>query len=129
MVRSSCSAPTSDIPPSTGPAISGLALIVAPILVGGFGAAFELGILRRLYGRDGHAFLMVTFGLTLIMGEVIRLVWGVEALQVKPPDSLSDIVFILDEPFPGGPAVPRRFRNRRRLGHLGNSWRGPASAC
>ena len=46
------------------------ALIVAPILVGGFGAAFELGILRRLYGRDGHAFLMVTFGLTLIMGEV-----------------------------------------------------------
>jgi branched-chain amino acid transport system permease protein len=77
-----------------------LALIAAPILVGGFGAAFELGILRRLYGRDGHAFLMVTFGLTLIMGEAIRLIWGVEALQVKPPESLSDIVFILDEPFP-----------------------------
>ena len=77
-----------------------VALIVAPILVGAFGAAFELGILRRLYGRDGHAFLMVTFGLTLVMGELIRLIWGVEALQVKPPESLSDIVFILDEPFP-----------------------------
>jgi branched-chain amino acid transport system permease protein len=77
-----------------------LALIVAPIIVGGFGAAFELGILRRLYGRDGHAFLMVTFGLTLVMGEVIRLIWGVEALQVTPPAALSDIVFILDEPFP-----------------------------
>ena len=76
------------------------ALIAAPILVGGFGAVFELAILRRLYGRDGHAFLMVTFGLTLVMGEVIRLMWGVEALQVKPPESLSDIVFILDEPFP-----------------------------
>jgi branched-chain amino acid transport system permease protein len=76
------------------------ALIVAPVLVGGFGAAFEMGILRRLYGRDGHAFLMVTFGLTLVMGEMIRLIWGVEALQVKPPESLSDIVFILDEPFP-----------------------------
>jgi branched-chain amino acid transport system permease protein len=76
------------------------ALIVAPLLVGGFGAAFELGILRRLYGRDGHAFLMVTFGLTLVMGEAIRLIWGVEALQVKPPAGLSDIVFILDEPFP-----------------------------
>jgi branched-chain amino acid transport system permease protein len=77
-----------------------VALIIAPILVGGLGAAFELGVLRRLYGRDGHAFLMVTFGLTLVMGEVIRLIWGVEALQVKPPAALSDIVFILDEPFP-----------------------------
>ena len=56
-----------------------------PGVVGGFGAAFELGILRQLYGRDGHAFLMVTFGLTLVMGEAIRLLWGVEALQVKPP--------------------------------------------
>ena len=77
-----------------------LALIAAPIVVGGFGAAFELGILRRLYGRDGHAFLMVTFGLTLVMGEAIRLIWGVEALQVKPPEILSGIVFIWDEPFP-----------------------------
>jgi branched-chain amino acid transport system permease protein len=76
------------------------ALVAAPILVGGFGSAFELGILRRLYGRDGHAFLMVTFGLTLIMGEVIRLLWGVEALQVSTPDALAGIVFILDEPFP-----------------------------
>ena len=76
------------------------ALIAAPILVGGFGAAFELGILRRLYGRDGHAFLMVTFGLTLVMGEAIRLIWGVAALQVEMPKSLSGIVFILDEPFP-----------------------------
>ena len=76
------------------------ALVAAPLVVGGFGAAFELGILRRLYGRDGHAFLMVTFGLTLVMGEAIRLLWGVEALQVVTPKSLSGIVFILDEPFP-----------------------------
>jgi branched-chain amino acid transport system permease protein len=77
-----------------------LALIAAPLVVGGFGVAFELGILRRLYGRDGHAFLMVTFGLTLVMGEAIRLIWGVEALQVKAPDALAGIVFIMDEPFP-----------------------------
>ena len=30
------------------------ALIVAPLLVGAFGAAFELGILRRLYRRDAQ---------------------------------------------------------------------------
>jgi branched-chain amino acid transport system permease protein len=77
-----------------------MALIAAPLLVGGFGAAFELGILRRLYRRDHSAFLMVTFGLTLIMGEAIRLIWGVQALPVPAPQALSGIVFILDEPFP-----------------------------
>jgi len=76
------------------------ALLVAPLVVGGVGAAFELGVLRRLYGRDGNAFLMVTFGLTLVMGEVIRLLWGVAALNVPLPKLLSGIVFILDEPFP-----------------------------
>jgi len=76
------------------------ALIAAPLLVGGFGAAFELGILRQLYRRDHSAFLMVTFGLTLTMGEAIRLLWGVSALEVPAPASLSGIVFILDEPFP-----------------------------
>jgi branched-chain amino acid transport system permease protein len=76
------------------------ALVFAPLTVGLVGAAFELGILRRLYRRDGNAFLMVTFGLTLILGEVIRLIWGVAALEVPAPRSLSGIVFIFDEPFP-----------------------------
>lgn len=76
------------------------ALLVAPLVVGGVGTAFELGVLRRLYGRDGNAFLMVTFGLTLVMGEVIRLTWGVAALNVPLPPALSGIIFILDEPFP-----------------------------
>jgi branched-chain amino acid transport system permease protein len=76
------------------------ALLVAPVAVGGVGTAFELGILRRLYGRDGSAFLMVTFGLTLVMGEAIRLTWGVAALNVPLPQLLFGIVFIFDEPFP-----------------------------
>jgi len=76
------------------------ALLLAPVAVGGVGAAFELGVLRRLYRRDGNAFLMVTFGLTLVMGEAIRLIWGVAALNVPLPAALSGIVFILDEPFP-----------------------------
>ena len=77
-----------------------VALIVAPIITGLFGTAFELGILRRLYRRDGSAFLMVTFGLALILGEAVRLVWGSEALQVKGPVAFSGVVFILDEPIP-----------------------------
>ena len=53
-----------------------VALVAAPVAVGLMGTAFELSILRRLYKRDAHAFLMVTFGLALITGEAVRLIWG-----------------------------------------------------
>jgi branched-chain amino acid transport system permease protein len=77
-----------------------MALVLAPVLVGAVGTAFEFAILRRLYRRDAHAFLMVTFGLALVVSEAVRLIWGPDALQVPPPKLLSGIVFLLGEPFP-----------------------------
>ena len=77
-----------------------VALALAPIAVGAIGTAFELGILCRLYRREAHAILMVTFGLALVTGEAVRLIWGSDALQVPPPAHLSGVVFLLDEPFP-----------------------------
>jgi branched-chain amino acid transport system permease protein len=77
-----------------------VALALAPLAVGVVGALFELGILRRLYRRDESAFLMVTFGLALVLTELIRLGWGPEALQVEAPSMFNGIVFVLDEPFP-----------------------------
>src|ERR1700704_2254593 len=77
-----------------------VALLVGPVIAGAIGAAFEIGLLRRLYRRDDSAFLMVTFGLTLVLGEIIRLLWGVDALQVEVPAVFSGIVFLFDEPFP-----------------------------
>ncbi len=77
-----------------------IALAVTPVFVGLIGGAFEFAILRRLYRRDAHAFLMVTFGLALVVGEVVRLTWGSDALQVPPPALLSGVVFVHDEPFP-----------------------------
>ena len=43
---------------------------------------------------------MVTFGLALVVGEAVRLIWGSDALQVAAPPLLSGVVFLLDEPFP-----------------------------
>jgi branched-chain amino acid transport system permease protein len=77
-----------------------LALAFAPVLVGAMGTAFELVILRRLYRRDAHAFLMVTFGLALVVSEAVRLIWGPDALQVSPPALLSGVVLLVGEPFP-----------------------------
>ena len=77
-----------------------VALALAPVMVGVIGTAFELVILRRLYRRDAHAFLMVTFGLALVVTEAVRLIWGPDALQVPPPKLLSGVVLLLGEPFP-----------------------------
>jgi len=77
-----------------------IALALAPMIVGAIGTMFELAVLRRLYGRDADAFLMVTFGLALVVGDAVRLVWGPDALQVQPPALLAGVIFILGEPFP-----------------------------
>jgi branched-chain amino acid transport system permease protein len=77
-----------------------VALLLAPLAVGLVGMLFEFAILRRLYQREASAFLMVTFGLALVLGEIIRLTWGPEALQVEAPQAFAGIVFLLDEPFP-----------------------------
>jgi branched-chain amino acid transport system permease protein len=76
------------------------ALLLAPLAVGLVGMLFEFALLRRLYRRDASAFLMVTFGLALVLGEIVRLAWGPEALQVQPPQVFASIVFLFDEPFP-----------------------------
>ena len=67
-------------------------LIIAPIVVGLVGMAFEWTLLRHLYGRrDGGA---------VVLSEVIRLIWGVQPLGTGIPDFLRGVVIILDQPFP-----------------------------
>jgi branched-chain amino acid transport system permease protein len=78
-----------------------LSLIVAPIVVGAVGMAFERIFLRYLYGRrDGGAYLLLTFGLAVVLSELIRIIWGAQPLSAGIPDFLRGIVVILDQPFP-----------------------------
>jgi branched-chain amino acid transport system permease protein len=78
-----------------------LALLVAPIVVAIVGALFERFLLSRLYERrDGGAYLMITFGLALILSEAIRLIWGAQPGGVQIPEVLQGVVFLLDAPFP-----------------------------
>lgn len=71
------------------------ALIVAPILVGAMGAAFERVCLRRVH-KFGHvAELLVTFGLSYVILELVQLIWGRIALEFKPPEILQGPAFTL----------------------------------
>ena len=64
------------------------ALFIAPLIVGTMGAAFERFCLRRVH-RYGHvAELLITFGLSYVVLELVQLVWGRIAVQFPPPDAL-----------------------------------------
>jgi branched-chain amino acid transport system permease protein len=76
-----------------------IALLLAPLLVGLAGAAFERFALRRVH-KFGHVpELLITFGLTYIVLELVQLVWGRAALNFQPPPQLQGPLFtIVDLP-------------------------------
>ena len=88
----------------TAAALSGsfvAALIVAPLAVGAIGMAFERVFLHPLYGRrDGGAHLLLTFGLAVVLSELVRIVWGAQPKSLATPEALLGIVMILEQPFP-----------------------------
>ncbi len=72
-----------------------LALVLAPLAVGLLGAAFERWALRRTH-KFGHVpELLVTFGLSYVMLEIVQLVWGRVALDFVPPDLLQGPAFTI----------------------------------
>jgi len=68
------------------------ALIIGPLLAGGVGYAVEQLIIRRLYLRDPLYSLLATFGLALIMQDVLRTIWGAQGLPLAIPDFLNQPV-------------------------------------
>ncbi|MFC7058614.1 branched-chain amino acid ABC transporter permease [Halovenus salina] len=53
-----------------------VALVVAPLLVGVMGVAIERFTVRPLYGRDPLYHILLTFGLVLVLNDLIKLIWG-----------------------------------------------------
>ena len=71
------------------------ALIVAPIVVGLLGTGFERQCLRKVH-KYGHVpELLVTFGLSYVIVELVQLVWGRIAVEFRPPEQLQGPVFTL----------------------------------
>lgn len=78
-----------------------LSLLIAPITVAAIGGIFEKVFLSKLYVRqDAGAYLMLTFGLAIILAQAVHLIWGPQPRSVAIPDLLRGVVVILDQPFP-----------------------------
>ena len=71
------------------------ALIAAPILVAPFGLVLER-LMRRTYGRDPLYGLLLTFGVALVLEELIRIVWGTRDYMLPVPREISGGFIMLD---------------------------------
>src|SRR5215475_13178889 len=77
-----------------------LALLLAPVGVALLGGVIEVGLLRLIYRRDPLMQLILTFGLILVIGTLVLLVWGPDNKSVPRPEALAGSVKIFGQPFP-----------------------------
>ena len=72
-----------------------LALLLAPLAVGALGALFERYCLRRVH-KFGHVpELLVTFGLSYVVLELVQLLWGRGTVPYGLPEQLQGPLFTL----------------------------------
>ncbi|HEV2631018.1 MAG TPA: branched-chain amino acid ABC transporter permease [Pseudolabrys sp.] len=69
------------------------ALIVGPILAGVIGLLVERALIRPIYKRADPLYsLLLTFGLALIIEDLVRTIWGPQGLPFEVPDIINSPV-------------------------------------
>src|ERR1700694_2361399 len=68
------------------------AIFVAAIAVGLLGMAFESALIRPLYKRIPEYTLLLTFGTALIFAQIVRRLWGDDAVRVSTPRYIPDTI-------------------------------------
>lgn len=69
-----------------------IVLVAAPLLVGILALGLEAGLIRPLYTRGLDASLVVTYALSLVIVEVVKLVWGKGPQPFPTPPFLAGAV-------------------------------------
>ena len=77
-----------------------VALVVAPLIMGGLGVLLDRYGFRLLQDREPLTVMLVTFGLLLILEDVVVWIWGKSNYSLFTPDLLNFSVQVL------GHAVP-----------------------
>src|SRR5689334_4647927 len=69
------------------------ALIAGPVLAAVIGLVVERGLIRPIYKRvDPIYSLLLTFGLALIIEDLVRTIWGPQGLPLEVPDIINSPV-------------------------------------
>jgi branched-subunit amino acid ABC-type transport system permease component len=69
-----------------------IALILAPLLVALVSLIAERALFCHLYQREHLMLLLFTFAISLILGDLVKIVWGAEYRSVSAPDLLKGTI-------------------------------------
>jgi branched-chain amino acid transport system permease protein len=84
-----------------GPAGFWLALFLAPLVVALVSFVAERALFCHLYQREHLMLLLFTFALSLILGDLVKIVWGAEYKSIMAPDVFNGTVTVM------GASIPR----------------------
>ena len=79
-------------------------LLAVPVMIL-IGLAMERGLIKHFYKRPHADQILVTFGLAIVLQEIIKLWFGANPIQTPPPDALLGVANVgaalgLDLPYP-----------------------------
>jgi branched-subunit amino acid ABC-type transport system permease component len=76
------------------------ALVVAPLAVAALGFVLERGFFSYLYDREHLMLLLLTFSFALILGDLVKIVWGSEFRSVTVPAFFQGSAEVFGLPLP-----------------------------
>jgi len=83
---------------ATGSFLAAAAVAIPGTLL--LGLLLERLVLAKLYTRDHLYQVLATFGLILILNEVVRYIWGTSSIFMNVPDALTGTVNLFGLPYP-----------------------------
>src|SRR5579859_5902861 len=75
-------------------------IVVAPIVIALLGAGLEMTLLRRIYKKEHLLQLLLTYGLTLILADVVRMAFGPYAPRLAQPQLLKSSLLVVGRHVP-----------------------------
>jgi branched-subunit amino acid ABC-type transport system permease component len=76
-----------------------VSIALASLALAAVGWIIEVLLLRRVYERKLPEQLLLTYGLILVGGDLIKLTWGVEDRIIPRPPLVARPIFLFDIPF------------------------------
>ncbi|MBL7204427.1 MAG: branched-chain amino acid ABC transporter permease [Desulfobacteraceae bacterium] len=77
-----------------------LALILSPFVVALVSLIAERSLFCHLYEREHLMLLLFTFALMLILGDLVKMVWGADYRSIMAPEFFRGSVTLFEAPFP-----------------------------